>query len=618
MNLHLDFPLQIGYNFRSRMINNFRNILNSYNQSLLEEERHRKREPHAHHACQIDYRHTNLSQFLDQLHSELDHMVVGANGDGQAELKQAQVSMDGTTHELLQNRLVYDFTKIQNQLDTESQSIDDIRYLWHPNAVPSYRLGDNKVPNDNNPEHHLAALLDPLVDGKYVTKTKIGEDQSETWNVYKYTFEPETYGKTLLVTACIHGNETTGFYDMCYIADQLVNHWEKAPQLRYLRKNVRLIFVPMVNPWGFANKERENVNNVDLNRNFDFNWESGDGTVASEKNYKGTEPFSEAESKNMRDLVQSLDHLTAHLDLHDIISVANDYCMFYPRWAQQSNNRMASLIHALSDTGDLVVWGSSTVASFSNWVGVEMKTTSYLSEFNEGRVGEKKGVNEMWRSVRWVGNVIFRLAQLEAYQQGQTSLDPFMKVFIYDDRFNDKNSEEIVLRSEQDEWQRIMMTQQRFKATANGFVELYGYITINTDRDVKVGVNPNIIQNYNPFFNKGKSLDRNLFTLEHVLNKGNTTLPIYAAAGVQMSCNTNEGANRPSGILPILDLKKADQGIVKIKQIKLFVKFTPTNTANAIQILKSGDHGNLKEDTFSQIYPNTTFDDDIKNYINEE
>ena len=51
--------------------------------------------------------------------------------------------------------------------------------------------------------------------------------------------------------------------------------------------------VPIVNPWGFANQERENVNNVDLNRNFDYYWSNGSGTRSTGKNYKGSKPFSE-------------------------------------------------------------------------------------------------------------------------------------------------------------------------------------------------------------------------------------------------------------------------------------------------------------------------------------
>ena len=75
--------------------------------------------------------------------------------------------------------------------------------------------------------------------------------------MYKFTFEPQNYHKTLLITSCIHGNETTGFFDMCHIVNLLVNEWEKYPQLTYLRKNVRLIYVPMVNPWDLQIKKRE-------------------------------------------------------------------------------------------------------------------------------------------------------------------------------------------------------------------------------------------------------------------------------------------------------------------------------------------------------------------------
>ncbi|MDH8740021.1 hypothetical protein PYI64_12655, partial [Staphylococcus epidermidis] len=40
------------------------------------------------------------------------------------------------------------------------------------------------------------------------------------------------------------------------------------------------------------------------------------------------------------------------------------------------------------------------------------------------------------------------------------------------------------------------------------------------------------------------SRKRNLFSIEHKLNKGNTTFPIYAAAGVQMSTITEPGTKR--------------------------------------------------------------------------
>ena len=109
----------------------------------------------------------------------------------------------------------------------------------------------------------------------------------------------------------------------------------KISSINLLKKKCTFNLCSYGKPVGFANQERENVNNVDLNRNFDYNWKAGKGTDPDKSNFKGKSPFSEKESQNMRNLVQRIDNLTAHLDLHDIISVNNDYCLFYPRWANQ-------------------------------------------------------------------------------------------------------------------------------------------------------------------------------------------------------------------------------------------------------------------------------------------
>ena len=42
----------------------------------------------------------------------------------------------------------------------------------------------------------------------------------------------------------------------------------------------------------------------------------------------------------------------------------------------------------------------------------------------------------------------------------------------------------------------MLMTQQRFQVTANGFVELNGSITVEVDRDTTIAVAPYVVQNY--------------------------------------------------------------------------------------------------------------------------
>ena len=36
--------------------------------------------------------------------------------------------------------------------------------------------------------------------------------------------------------------------------DLVVNEWNKYSQLAYIRKNVRIVMVPIVNPWGLLIK----------------------------------------------------------------------------------------------------------------------------------------------------------------------------------------------------------------------------------------------------------------------------------------------------------------------------------------------------------------------------
>jgi carboxypeptidase T len=60
---------------------------------------------------------------------------------------------------------------------------------------------------------------------------------------------------------------------------------------------------------------------VDLNRNFDFLWSSGIGTVNSDgkpssETYKGTAPFSEPETKNVKYLLDTYKNIKYYVDIH--------------------------------------------------------------------------------------------------------------------------------------------------------------------------------------------------------------------------------------------------------------------------------------------------------------
>ena len=138
----------------------------------------------------------------------------------------------------------------------------------------------------------------------------------------------------------------------------------------------------------------------------------------------------------MKALVESLGDITAHVDCHNIVSQVSDYCLFYPRFANQPNNVMTELLSEISDHGDYVTWGSSTLASFSNWVGINHGTTSFLPEVYEGRAGKPRGAQEMWRSVYYLGNIIVKLAKLDTNKEGRIANQPIVKSLVYSSRFD--------------------------------------------------------------------------------------------------------------------------------------------------------------------------------------
>ena len=569
-------------------------------------DKHSRNETKAHTAEQIKYTlptgpSTTVDKELRYQNERVRNLVLGNLGNGQQEVRDSRVSMDGQSHSLLSERLKHDFSYIEEETDKLMNVTDDPAYLFNPPYMKSAERGVNETPLSNDPTENLKAFYDVFVDNKYCFKKYIGKDQSNKYNVYSYTFEPEHYSKTVLVTCCIHGNEYSAFYAMSRFMNLVVNEWEKYPQLAYLRKNVRIVMVPIVNPWGFANQERENVNNVDLNRNFDYYWSNGSGTRSTGKNYKGTKPFSERESRNMKALVESLGDITAHVDCHNIISQVSDYCLFYPRFANQPNNVMTEMLSEISDHGDYVTWGSSTLASFSNWVGIKHGTTSFLPEVYEGRAGKPRGAQEMWRSVYYLGNIIVKLAKLDTNKEGRIANQPIVKSLVYSSRFDKKDTKPFSLIAKKD-YQRMLMTQQRFQVTANGFVELNGSITVEVDRDTTIAVAPYVVQNYHSYSGNGKSRRRHLYRVRMPVKKGWHTIPLHAIAPVQYSTTSPNKVHRSNEVMGVVDILRT-KGVARVRNMIINLTFTPSHTHTAVQILKSGGYGNQKEKTFHQVYP---------------
>lgn len=163
----------------------------------------------------------------------------------------------------------------------------------------------------------IYAAYDALVSEHpgYVTRTLLGNDQSNTYPMYRYDFMPElptvldeppfgtpytseSYYPVVILEACIHGAEKPGALALLNFM-ALITAAKDNSVLGWMRDNIHFVVVPVVNPYGYVNNQRQNVNNVDINRNFARYWSKGENTTTNGR-YRGASALSEAETQYIK------------------------------------------------------------------------------------------------------------------------------------------------------------------------------------------------------------------------------------------------------------------------------------------------------------------------------
>ena len=117
MKLYIDFPIELGQDFRYKTVENFKRILDNYKYLNEDMKHHREEEKHAHNSKQIDYKLSNVHDELTYQDGRIEGLVIGHNGDGIEEIKDSRTALDGTNQPLLSKRLKYDFEIIKNKME---------------------------------------------------------------------------------------------------------------------------------------------------------------------------------------------------------------------------------------------------------------------------------------------------------------------------------------------------------------------------------------------------------------------------------------------------------------------------------------------------------------------
>jgi carboxypeptidase T len=165
--------------------------------------------------------------------------------------------------------------------------------------------------------------------------------------------EPE-----VLYTAVHHAREPMSMTQMIFYMWYMLENYDSNERVNALVNETELFFVPCINPDGYIYNEttdpfgggmwRKNrfvfhpdTIGIDLNRNYGYNWGFDDFGSSADKLsnvYRGTEPFSEAETKMIRDFVESRNFLLT-LNYHSFSNLlifpwGYDYDIYTPDSAQ--------------------------------------------------------------------------------------------------------------------------------------------------------------------------------------------------------------------------------------------------------------------------------------------
>jgi len=131
----------------------------------------------------------------------------------------------------------------------------------------------------------------------------------------------------LFYTGTIHAREWIGIELSLSFAKYILEHIDYDPQLNAILKRTTLYMVPCANPDGFEysrnhfsfwrkNRRRNSDGSfgVDLNRNFEIGFLQNKDTTSNV--YSGPAPFSEPETRALRDFVLDYKNITIALDYH--------------------------------------------------------------------------------------------------------------------------------------------------------------------------------------------------------------------------------------------------------------------------------------------------------------
>jgi predicted deacylase len=425
----------------------------------------------------------------------------------------------------------------------------------------------------------------------YITRSTPGKDQSNTYDWWVYQFTPANYEKTMVITAAIHGGEVTSTLGLFRFLYHVCESWRTYPALSYLRNKVRLIVVPLANPWGVQTRLTKNSRGVNLVRNFSYNWASNPSDPASD-DYRGTAAFSEAESGYIRDLLATYSSAPVYIDLHNLGAAVANVQVYTPSKFSYDDVALRETIRFVQPDLAEVVNIANDLGVSTNYAAYTHGMHAYLPEFPDGKFGAaQRDSAEMTAAVKWYGNLILQAGAIPA-KPTVTSVQYPRSWF----GFYSQTSQVIILNhTTESEIPEFRLT---VRMPGMGLLLVHGEVVLQnaSGAQTMVYATPQIWQDGSDFTWPDMQRHQNYVTMP---NGTYTTLPFSCVGRVLFS---NTVAVNPVEAQVRLNMK-SDHYFVIANRYRVTATWIPSTAADALQIYSAVDRYGQGTNAMVKVYP---------------
>jgi hypothetical protein len=455
----------------------------------------------------------------------------------------------------------------------------------------------------------LKALLEEYPE--YVSKKEIGKDASNTYSIYSYSFEPQSYDKTVLITSCVHGSDRIAMQSLCYFLDRLCRTADKNSTLNYIKSKIKLVVVPIVNPYGLMKTTSYNANNINLGYNFPYNW-----SVCTRSN-KGSAAADQVETQNIISLLSTLsnDKLCAALDLHTSATTIAGRSVFYPKLHSNCATALADLVNnfnfdALStDLISKAVLVPSNNPTLTNYAAETYGINSCELIWSNSAYGGIFNNESMTKLTEFIGNSVYVMSKSSRVSH-KTPPSAFIKQISWN-----KNSDTDVFNiTSTAAYEKMGISAYSLKLAYPCNISMNGYITLSLSSACTVKINPVLCQTMSSELEYSNRIASAQFSHELTLSAGVHVIPISSVLQAYFtSYNVSSDCAYCEDVKFVLAFSASVSGAAAVTAYSVTFNATPSDLAKPVEICRP--MGNVSDYTANDIptqtviYPLGTYTD---------